>query len=453
MERPIESGHGAWGRLPHPIQRLVGMASRWDSPHEHAGSSHVLARGQGRSYGDVGLNSEGVLVDMRRQDHFVSFDPLKGILTCEAGVQMGNIIDVVSQQGWFLPVTPGTQHATVGGAIANDVHGKNHHRAGTFGMHVIALEIVRSDGRRLQCSLIENPELFRATIGGMGLTGVITEATIALKRVESPLIAVESQRFDDLDEFLALSAAADAGFEYTVAWVDAVGPGEKLGRGVFFRANHASAEEAATAIVKPSAELSIPFEIPFPLVNTTTVGLFNNRYFQRHKIAERKVVASKPFFYPLDGIRNWNRMYGPRGFFQYQCVVPMEGARERISALLKVASESGWPSFLAVLKLFGKMPSAGCMSFPMEGITLALDFPNHGEPLLAMFDRMDRIVLEAGGRVYAAKDARMSSETFLTNQPELPNFMRQIDPGVTSDFWQRVMPHPRKTTCTSHNES
>lgn len=442
----IESGYGAWGRLPHPIQRLVGMSSRWESPWENAGRSLVLARGHGRSYGDIGLNSEGVLLDMRRQDHFISFDPQIGILTCESGVQMGSIIDLVSPHGWFLPVTPGTQHATVGGAIANDVHGKNHHRAGTFGMHVIAMEIVRSDGRRLQCSLIENSEMFRATIGGMGLTGVITEATIALKRVDSPLIAVESQRFDTLEEFLAISAAADAGFEYTVAWVDAVGPGEKLGRGIFFRANHASAKEAAEAHLKPLASLSIPFEIPFALVNSTTVGFFNNHYFQHHKVSEKKIVAPTPFFYPLDRIRNWNRIYGPRGFFQYQCVVPLEGAHEKIKALLEIASASGWPSFLAVLKLFGKLPSAGCMSFPMEGITLALDFPNHGQPLLALFDRMDRFVLEAGGRVYAAKDARMSSKTFLSNRPELCDFMRQIDPGVTSDFWQRVMPHPRKTT-------
>lgn len=435
----IQSGQGSWGRLPHGPQNLVPMPPAWKKQMPISALGPLLPRGNGRSYGDVALNSRGPLIDMRTLQRFVEFDVTSGSLTCEAGISLGEILDLVVPHGWFLPVTPGTRHATVGGAIANDVHGKNHHVAGTFGHHVTSVRLVKSSGECIDCSPSKNQDLFRATIGGLGLTGFIVAANIKLKKIKSSKIDFESERFNDLEEFFEISKRADVGFEYTVAWVDAIGPGEKLGRGVFFRGNHASSETRAVEAFKEPL-ISIPFDLPIPLVNSSTARVFNQIYFHRHRFKQQKTVDHSPFFYPLDGIKNWNRMYGPRGFYQYQCVIPLCNALEATKTLLKIASDSEFPSFLAVLKFFGNSPSAGCLSFPMEGLTLALDFPNHGLPLLAVFDRMDQIVRHANGRIYAAKDSRMSRETFLSSQPEISVFLEHVDPGIESDFWRRVKP-------------
>jgi FAD/FMN-containing dehydrogenase len=399
----------------------------------------MLPLGNARSYGDSCLNDGGVLLAARGLDHFIAFDPASGVLTCEAGVLFSDILDLVVPQGWFLPVTPGTRFVTVGGAIANDVHGKNHHRAGAFGHHVLSFELLRTDGSRLRCSPEENADWFDATVGGLGLTGFITSASIQLRRVAGPWMSTESHRFDDLAGFFALSRESDRDYEYTVSWIDCVARGKGLGRGLFSRGNHAPARPDK----RPAASkrrLAIPVTPPVSLVNPLSLRAFNQLYYRRQR--KRVVHATthyEPFFYPLDGIAQWNRMYGPRGFLQYQCVVPPEAAEATMAELVRTIAASGTGSFLAVLKQFGDQPSRGMLSFPRPGTTLALDFPNGGTSTFALLDRLDAIVDGAGGAVYPAKDARMSGEHFRRYFPRWEAFSRFIDPGMSSSFWRRVM--------------
>jgi FAD/FMN-containing dehydrogenase len=399
----------------------------------------MLPLGNARSYGDSCLNDDGILLATRGLDRFIAFDPATGVLTCEAGVLFAEILDLVVPQGWFLPVTPGTRFVTVGGAIGNDVHGKNHHRCGSLGHHVLAFELLRTDGSRRRCSPEQNTDWFDATIGGLGLTGVITWATIQLRRIASPWMSTESHRFGNLDTFFALSMSSDRDYEYTVSWIDCAARGNALGRGLFSRGNHAPARPDR----RPAAStrrLSVPATPPVSLVNSLSLRIFNQLYYHR----QRRPVAHatthyEPFFYPLDSIAHWNRMYGPRGFLQYQCVVPPENARAAMEILIRSIAASGGGSFLAVLKQFGDRPSRGMLSFPRPGTTLALDFPNHGTTTFALLDRLDAIVSEAGGAVYPAKDARMSGERFRSYFPRWEAFSKFIDPGMSSSFWRRVM--------------
>jgi FAD/FMN-containing dehydrogenase len=402
-----------------------------------AAAATVLPYGNGRSYGDVCLNLGGTLLAARGLDRFISFDPSTGILDCEAGVLFSEIIALVLGHGWFLPVTPGTSFVTVGGAIANDVHGKNHHRAGSFGNHVLELELQRSDGRVLHCSPQENREWFDATIGGMGLTGLIRRARVQLRRVPGPWIRGDSQRFASLPEFFDIARASDADYEYTVAWVDCSAKGRALGRGVFMRGNHAPAPEPVRA---PSPRrLRMPFTPPLSLINGLSLRMFNALYYHRPSAVSADALWHyAPFFYPLDAILEWNRIYGPRGFYQYQCVVPEARAPAAIDQMLRQIGSSGSGSFLAVLKLFGHVPSRGLMSFARPGVTLALDFPNRAAPTLALLDALDDITRAAGGAVYPAKDARMSAAAFRSYFPAAEQFGRFIDPQFSSSFWRRV---------------
>jgi FAD/FMN-containing dehydrogenase len=323
----------------------------------------------------------------------------------------------------------------VGGAIANDVHGKNHHGAGTIGAHIEKFELLRSDGQRLLCSPTENPQWFAATLGGLGLTGIITWATLRLKRINGPAMQVEQLRFHNLDEFLHLQAESDRDFEYTVSWVDCLGRGKQLGRGIFQRANHSPDAHSPPA---KSGQLNVPLTPPISLINSLSLRLFNTAYYHR-PMARHSVQRYETFFYPLDGILNWNRLYGPRGFYQYQCVIPSAAGRDATAALLEAIARSGQGSFLAVLKLFGALPSPGMLSFPREGVTLALDFPNQGAPLESLFERLDAIVSEAGGRLYPAKDGRMPGKLFREGFPAWQEFQQFIDPRCSSSFWRRVM--------------
>jgi FAD/FMN-containing dehydrogenase len=400
----------------------------------------VLPYGNGRSYGDSCLNDGGVLLDSRPLDRFIAFDAETGELTCEAGVLLSEIIDVALPRGWFPPVTPGTKYVTVGGAIANDVHGKNHHVEGTFGAHVTQLELLTSDGARRICSASENTDLFAATIGGLGLTGFITHATIRLKRVASAFLTGQSIKFGNLDEFFALSAASTSTHEYTVSWIDCLGSGASLGRGIFMRANPASAEEARGAKSPSRLPLAVPFTPPLSLVDKLTLRPFNWAYYNRQRAREvDKLWHYGSFHYPLDAIAHWNRIYGPKGFLQYQCVVPTADQHRVSEALLMEISRSGQGSFLVVFKTFGGHVSPGLMSFPMEGATLALDFPILGPSTFALLDRLDAIVAEAGGRIYPAKDARMSAATFRRGYPRLEEFRKFVDPRFSSSFERRVM--------------
>ena len=426
----------SWGRYPRVDQRALSMAHR-DAPLP-AVEGKLLPYGNGRSYGDSCLNDGGSVLHTRGLDRFISFDAGSGVLRCEAGVLLSEALALCLPRGWFLPVTPGTKYATVGGAIANDVHGKNHHVAGSFGSYVRAFELLRSDGERLLCTPAMNPEWFAATIGGLGLTGLITWAEVQMKRVPGPWLATETYKFRDLDEFFALSAGAEGRHEYTMAWVDCVSGGAALGRGLFTNAEHAPTP--ADAAEPRPGRLAIPFTPPVSLVNGLSLKAFNWLYYHRQRQrVQRALLHYDPVFYPLDGIRDWNRMYGPRGFLQHQCVIPPAEARRGIEELLRQIAASGQGSFLAVLKLFGDKPSPGMLSFPRPGATLALDFPNAGEKTLHLLERLDAVVAAAGGAVYPAKDARMSGTHFRQFFPAWERFQAYIDPRFSSSFWRRVM--------------
>jgi len=428
----------SWGNYPAARQQLRGLHWRDEPLPLPEDGSKILPRGLGRSYGDSCLNDGGTLLLTTGLAHFIEFDRDQGLLRCEAGASLTDVLDLIVPQGWFLPVTPGTQHVTLGGAVANDVHGKNHHGAGTFGRFVTRFELLRSDGRRLVCSPEENAELFGATIGGLGLTGLMTWVEVRLKRIESALIDVESVRFDNLDGFFELAADSDARFEYTVAWVDCLARDRQLGRGIFMRGNHAAASGGSPPAPRRLG-IGIPFYAPGFLLNRWTLSAFNHLYYARQRERTvRRTTHYAPFFYPLDAVRDWNRLYGKRGFMQYQCVVPHETGREAMRTLFSRISDRGEGSFLAVLKLFGDVPSPGMLSFPRPGVTLALDFPNRGRTTFDLLNELDALVLRHGGRVYPAKDARMSARSFQTFFPEWREFARFVDPVFSSGFWRRV---------------
>jgi FAD/FMN-containing dehydrogenase len=426
-----------WGRYPKATHRVQPIFWSTD-PLPDSGGQSVLPFGLGRSYGDSCLNDGNVLLMTRPLNHILEFNRESGLLRCEAGVSLDEILKLVVPCGWFLPTTPGTKFVTVGGAIANDIHGKNHHLAGTFGCHVTRFELLRSNGERLLCSPQQNADWFSATIGGLGLTGLITWAEFKLRRVGNAMIDMESIKFRNLDEFFAVSAESDRGFEYTVSWADCVASGGSLGRGIFMRGNHAPAEVKDCRVHRDPG-LNVPFNFPELALNHFTIKIFNELYYNRQSgKVRRSRVHYDPFFYPLDAINNWSRIYGCRGFFQYQFVVPFTDKHEAVRLILGRIAASGQGSFLCVLKTFGDVKSPGVLSFPQPGVTLALDFANQGERTLKLLDELDRIVLDAGGRIYPAKDARMSAKAFQSRYPEWIEFSRKIDPKFSSSFWRRV---------------
>ncbi|GAA4503901.1 FAD-binding oxidoreductase [Pseudaeromonas paramecii] len=424
----------SWGRLPKNSSPVLNWHWRHQAPALPAGET-ILPFGNGRSYGDSCLNLAGSLLHTRSLNRLIHFDAQAGILTCEAGVLLSEMLAVIVPQGWFLPVTPGTQFVTMAGAIANDVHGKNHHRDGTFGNHVLQFELVRSDGQRLLCSPQENPAYFNATIGGLGLTGTITWATIRLQPIESNQIDNESIKYGNLQEFFHLAAESDGSHPYTVAWVDCAARGRRLGRGLFMRGDHAKGAS------RPASKLALscPIEPPFSLINRASLNAFNFCYYHKQRKREQHSrIHYAPFFYPLDAVSDWNRIYGPKGFYQYQCAIPVANAEPAMQEILERIARSGLGSFLAVLKMFGNMPSPGLLSFPCHGATLALDFPNMGERTLKLMAELDKVTLAAGGRVYPAKDARMSAEHFALFYPQWRELEALRDPQHNSTFWQRV---------------
>jgi FAD/FMN-containing dehydrogenase len=370
---------------------------------------------------------------------FIAFDDETGLIRCDAGVCLHDLLQFIVPKGWFVPVTPGTRYVTIGGMIANDVHGKNHHRVGTFGCHVNCFELLRSNGERRVCSQDENPQLFAATVGGLGLTGLITWAEIKLSKITGPFIETESIRFDDLSDFFELSKESDKTWEYTVAWIDSLAKGKNLGRGLFMRGNHAD-KSHSEKFGEINPKFSIPVNAPSNLLNKHSIKLFNTAYYRKQ--LGRRIQSQQfydKFFYPLDGIGDWNRLYGKKGLLQYQCVVPMKSGYEAVSKILNLCGTKGQGSFLSVLKVFGKKKSPGLLSFPREGATLALDFPNRGKDTFLLLDSLDKIVIEAGGAVYPAKDARMNSNSFKTYYPNWKEFAEYIDPNFSSSFWRRVM--------------
>jgi FAD/FMN-containing dehydrogenase len=401
----------------------------------------LLPGGCGRSYGDSCLNPGGALLRMRALDRFIEFDRDRGVLRCEAGVTLAEVLELIVPCGWFIPVSPGTRFVTVGGALANDVHGKNHHCAGTFGRHVRRFELLRSDDRRLECSRETNAPWFAATVGGLGLTGIVTWIELELRRIEGPWLEVETLRMRDLDEFFELARGSERSHEYTVAWLDCSVGGAALGRGIFERARHAAAPGGTARAARGAWQ--VPFTPPVSCVHTGSVRAFNFWRYHSHGAAPRRQLAHyESFFYPLDGIGAWNRLYGPRGFRQYQCVLPDEAAVAGSRELLQEIVASGLASALAVLKTFGDLPSPGMLSFPRRGVTLAVDFPEEGARLAALFIRLDAIVMRLGGRLYPAKDSRMPAETFRAGYPNWRDFAEFVDPRASSGFWRRVTAAP-----------
>ncbi len=423
--------HESWGRfIPSQPARVINVS--WGT---FAADDLVLPYGLGRSYGDSCLNNGHTLLDASRMNRFRAFDEATGLLECEAGTTLDEILRLAVPRGWFLPVTPGTKFVTVGGCIANDVHGKNHHRAGTFGRHVRAFELVRSDGSRTHCT--PDSPLFRATIGGLGLTGLMTTAVIQLRRIESAEMIVERVPFRSLAEFDAISRACDATHEYTVAWFDSFAGRDS--RGIFFRGNHA---EGGRQLRLPSGkrQLRLPHSIVSPALNPVTVRAFNTAYFRANARPRPQRVGYDPFFYPLDAVANWNAIYGRNGFLQYQCVIPESAGLEPVAEILDRAARTRLASFLTVIKKFGALPSPGLLSFPRAGTTVCLDFAARKTGvLLPMLEQCDDIVEAAGGSVYPAKDARMSGARFRRFFPQWEELHALADPRFSSSFWRRVM--------------
>ncbi|HEV2276489.1 MAG TPA: FAD-binding oxidoreductase [Acidobacteriaceae bacterium] len=426
----------SWGRYPKIPAELVSLFWAEEFPPKLPPGEKMLPVGMGRSYGDVCLLENGTLVSTAPLDRFLAFDAATGLLRCEAGVTLSEILNFAVPRGWFLPVTPGTKFVTVGGAIANDIHGKNHHVAGTFGCHVPRFEVIRSDRRQYLCSPTENPELFSATIGGMGLTGLISWAEVQLRPIRSRAIRYKGTKFVGVDEFVALSEAS-RNAEYTVAWIDCVAHGQNFARGIFMQGDHSENPGDLSASAKP--KLTLPFDLPAFALNRTSVGAFNTLYYNKQWGKEKSgLIDYEPFFYPLDSILHWNRLYGKEGLLQFQCVLPWGSDPMGIVRVLKAITASGLASFLAVIKVFGEIPSPGMMSFPMPGITLALDFPIREEVSFDLLDRLADITAEFGGRMYPAKDARMSAAHFQHFYPQWQQFSAYIDPALDSSFWQRV---------------
>ncbi|MCV6590707.1 MAG: FAD-binding oxidoreductase [Marinobacterium sp.] len=428
--KPLHS----WNRLPRITPDTVQALSAPSLPDQ--ATLPFCIYGNGRSYGDVCLSDQGTLLHTRTLDRFIHFDRHQGILRCQSGVTLEEILQLIVPHGWFLPSTPGTRYATVGGCLANDVHGKNHHEAGSFGHHVTAFELIKSDGEALVCSPDDNHEYFYATIGGLGLTGLISWVEIQLMSIQNSWMWVEAQRFGNLDEFWYLNEKAEQNWPYTVAWIDCLARNNARGRGILLTGQHAASQPQLPRYRE--LPLTVPVTPPFSLINNLSLRSFNNVYYRQPLKAQGSLCHYSPYFYPLDAIQNWNRIYGHKGFYQYQCVLPPAVAPEATSELLKAIAASGQGSFLAVLKTFGQKPSRGLLSFPRPGATLALDFPNRGERTLKLFETLDAIVMAAEGALYPAKDARMPAELFRAGYPDWEKFCNFVDPAFSSHFWRRM---------------
>ncbi len=425
----------SWGRNPK-VGHVEVLPQFWRADIDLAHrSSSILPYGYGRSYGDCGLNDQAGIIPTRALNRLLAFDAKRGTLTAEAGISLTEILEFIVPRGWFLPVSPGTKFVTLGGAIANDIHGKNQTKDGTFGRYVRRLELVRSNGERLLCSESSNPDLFRATIAGLGLTGLIVWAEFELKSIKGPFIDKETIPFHGLAEFFRITDESDRDYLYTVAWLDCLGSGANFARGIFFRGNHSHSRGTHKQCEPRKTTLAVPIQCPEFTLNNLSLKAFNAAFFAKNSWARgHSIEHYDPFFYPLDSVADWNRIYGPRGFFQFQCVVP----RDTIEEILRTIVDSGQPSFLGVLKCFGDIASPGMMSFPRYGITLALDFPNKGEPTARLMRRLHEVVMKNNGALYPAKDSWMQVEEFKACFPAWQEFSNFIDPAFSSSFWRRV---------------
>lgn len=427
--------YNSWGLYPKSEPaKVVKFFWRTDIPLLSDFTNLVLPYGYGRSYGDVCLNNGEVLIDCSSLRHFILYDRENGIIRCEAGTMLADILKLIVLDGWFLPVTPGTKFVSIAGAIANDVHGKNHHRVGSFGRFVRKFELLRSNGERYICSNQENSDLFYATIGGLGLTGLITWVEISLQKVPGSFLYVESIKFSSLEEFFELNQTSN-NFEFTVAWVDFSSSGKGSVRGIFQRANFF---ESPFELSKEN-KINFLFAPKFSLINSFSVFVFNTLFYSKQSEKFLKnIVHFNQFFYPLDSVENWNRIYGGKGFLQYQFLIPEEDGFQILMDFFNCAKKLNLYSFLTVLKTFGDFPPSGLLSFPRKGITLAMDIPI-SRNIFNKLKLLDNIVLKAGGAFYPAKDARMSSDAFYKSYGDrIEEFIKWKDAKFSSSFWRRV---------------
>ena len=426
------AGWGGWPRVECPVfrpEKRRGVAEVLAD----GGLPHYIARGLGRSYGDVSVNPGGGVINTTRLDRMLSFDEKAGVLECEAGVSLGAILDTFVPRGWFLPVTPGTKFVTVGGAIANDVHGKNHHVDGSFGEHVDRFTLLTPAGAVLPCSPTENADVFWATVGGVGLTGFVLTAAVRLQPISSAYIKVDYRQCGNIDAALAAIRETDDQYKYSVAWVDCIAKGKKLGRSVLMSGDHIAGKDLPVQYghalsVPRKFQPNVPFNLPGFLLNPLFIGSFNSFFYAVHPSKQGQVVDYDSYFYPLDKIHNWNRGYGKNGFSQYQATFPHAGV-EGLVKLLEKLSASGRASFLAVLKRMGP-GSKGLLSHPIDGWTLTLDIPVKSG-LAPFLTECDELVAKYGGRLYTAKDASTRADVFAAMYPRLAEFQTikaKLDP-------------------------
>jgi FAD/FMN-containing dehydrogenase len=425
-----------WGRYPVETCRVFRPEKRSEvaATLDAGQQTSYIPRGLGRSYGDAALNENAGVIWQLLLNRFLSFDNSTGILECESGTSLEEIISTFLPRGWFLPVTPGTKFVTVGGAIAADIHGKNHHKDGSFSKFVLDFRLLTPTGETLTCSPSSSPDIFWATVGGMGLTGVVLSARLQLRRVDSAYVMVDYHKAPNLEEALATMEASDEQYDYSVAWIDGLATGKSMGRSILMRGNHAAAADLPARIKHPLAiplgsKWNLFIDFPSAALNRLTVQAFNTAYYGVHHTAARQLVSLEKFFYPLDAINQWNRLYGKRGFVQYQIALPQASGREGLRTILDRLARSGRASFLAVLKRFGDQGN-GLLSFPLRGYTLALDIPA-APGLVPFLHELDRMTLDHGGRIYLAKDAVLRAEDFALMYPKLESFrtiQRKLDP-------------------------
>jgi len=434
-KKPKKSGLPCWGRSVRSHAEIFHMDELRPIPSQK-GTTFCLPYGAGRSYGDCCLNNGETQCPTQFLDMCISFDRENGIICAEGGISLSRILEIIVPAGWFLPVTPGTKFATLGGSIANDVHGKNHHTQGCLGNHVLNITLVRSSGEVIDCTPDNNRSWFAATIGGLGLTGLIWKATLKLIPIASSRIDVGHIPFGTIDDFFSINDELERQSDYTVAWLDSLSPS---GRGVYMHGTHSREGDLQYRSKGPS--FSVPLDAPELLLSKWTMQPFNSTYYYLQKRKTETFTSSiDSFFYPLDVVGDWNRLYGKRGFRQYQCVLRGngEGVREGCRKMVSAIARSKLGSFLAVLKTFGEKQSPGLLSFPIPGVTLALDFPNHGSKTEDLFSTLDDIVREFDGRLYPAKDDRMRGEDFRRFYPQWAELETLRDPAVSSSFWRRV---------------
>jgi FAD/FMN-containing dehydrogenase len=441
----LEETLSGWGNIPKSSGKVFYLGNARDI-NKVLNGKKILARGLGRSYADQATNSNHLVGKMEKFNHFLAFDEQKGILECEAGVSLEDVINVLTPRGWFPMITPGTKYITIGGAIANDVHGKAHHADGSFVNCVYDFTILLADGRIVRASREENPDLFWANFGGLGLLGIILTATIQLRKIETTYFTQKAIAAENLDQMLQALEETSEAYSASVAWIDPMARGKKLGRGVLTVGNHAKLQDLPFALRKNplkignKPKLTVPFYLPAFILNPLTVSMLDVVLYWMQKSA-KNISHYESFFYPLDIINNWNRGYGKRGFIQYQFVIPMENGKENIRKILTEITSSNCIPFLNVLKKFGK-GQGGLLSFPFEGYTFAIDFPV--TPQLKPFTKkLDKMVLEMGGRIYLGKDAYLDEETFKAMYPQYKEWQeikRKYDPTnlFSSDLSRRI---------------